>query len=153
MTYAPGDCFTLTPDSAAFFKAPSGAVYRVKARSAKEGQYIADGLPLEVSLVEMLPHPGPASVIPKKPRRRPGGRDLRTPLQLFQADIYASIIRHKINALDAIVVLAATVEAIEAGTNEQAAAEAVRKMLKQPARALAAKLVDNAIKLNKTKEN
>ncbi len=153
MTYTPGECFTLTHDAAKIYeiRVPS-PVYCVKA--THDGAYIADGLPVAVHVHEMQRHAGPPTEKPAGRRRRPGGHDLRTPAQKFQADIYLSIMTHKLNALDALGVLAETAEAIEAGTNEQATAEAVRKTMKQPPRELAAKLVDNAIaKHNKTKEH
>lgn len=145
MTFSPGDCFTLQPDAARIYETSPRLVYRVRALSGLElDTYLADGFQVAVHAHEMLPHPGPPSAIHKKPRRRPS-RDLRTPMQLFQADIYASIIRHKINALDAIVVLMGTANAIEAGTNEQAAADAVARTMKQPTRDLVKKLVDQAL--------
>ena len=148
MTYTPGECFTLTPEAANIYEMRPGAVYRVKA--THDGTFIADGLPVAVHVHEMQRHPGPPTALSrlKKPRRRPRkNHDLRTPAQKFQADIYLSIMTHKLMATDAILVLTDTANAIEAGTNEQAAAEAVRKTIRQPsARELASKLVDEALK-------
>ncbi len=133
MTYAPGDCFTLTPDAATnVYDANPGTVYRVKFRGNAD-TYITDGLPCPVYDYEMLPHPGPPTEIPKPPRKRrgSGSHDLRSPAQLFQADIYQSIMSRRINGLDAVVVLLDTAEAIEAGTDEIAVAEVVKKRLRR----------------------
>ncbi len=143
MTYARGDCFTLTPEAVEIYERHPGTIYSVKAGA--NGKYIADGLLVACYEHEMQPHPGPPSAERVHKRRRRAAIDLRTPMQLFQADIYASIIRHRINAMQAITVLLDAAEAIEAGTNEQATAEAVRKTIRSPsARELAARIVDAA---------
>ncbi len=131
MTYAPGDCFTLTPGAAQIYgDTYSETVFQV--RAGLDGSYVADGLPCAVHDFEMLPHAGPPT--PKflrRPRKRRGSHDLRTPAQLFQADIYQSIMARRINGLDAVVVLLDTAEAIEAGTDEIAVAETARKRLRR----------------------
>ncbi len=132
MTYAPGDCFTLTPEAAKIYSANQETVYRVKFCGGT-GMYVTDGVPCAVHEFEMFPHPGPPTPLPKPPRKRrgSGSHDLRTPAQLFQADIYQSIMARRINGLDAVVVLLDTAEAIEAGTDEIAVAETARKRLRR----------------------
>ncbi|SRR6266568_4202334 len=126
MTYSPGDCFTLTPEAVKIYGVQYPGVYRIKFHGGGD-TYVADGLPCAVYAHEMEPHAGPPTELPKPPRKRRGSHDLRTPSQLFQADIYQAIMARRINGLDAVVVLLNTADAIEAGSDEIATAEIAKK--------------------------